>query len=106
MSDSTPKRCQDFRELLELALRDPDAELEPLAWHEHLRSCPKCQALLEEEKAMLGDKRNQRTLSKVFSAVLGRELAVEIEDSDTIRPGAEDPYTKQVAELFDGQIED
>ena len=52
MSDSTPKRCQDFRELLELALRDPDAKLEPLAWHEHLLSCPKCQALLEEEKAL------------------------------------------------------
>ena len=73
---------------------------------EEKRAVLRATELLEEEKAMLGDKRNQRTLSKVFSAVLGRELAVEIEDSDTIRPGAEDPYTKQVAELFDGQIED
>ena len=62
--------------------------------------------LLDEEKALLEDKRNQRTLSKVFSTVLGRELTIEIEDADLIRPGAEDPYTKQVADLFDGQIED
>jgi hypothetical protein len=62
--------------------------------------------LLDEEKALLEDKRNQRTLSKVFSTVLGRELTIEIEDADSLRPGAEDPYTKQVADLFDGQIED
>ena len=62
--------------------------------------------LLDEEKALLADARNQKTLSKVFSTVLGRDLSIEIEDADEIRPGAEDPYTKQVAELFDGQIED
>jgi len=70
------------------------------------RAVVRATELLEEEKALLEDKRNQRTLSKVFSSVLGRELDVEIEDSDMIRPGADDPYTKQVADLFDGQIED
>jgi len=62
--------------------------------------------LLEVERTLLGDARNLRTLSKVFSTVLGRDLSIDLEDADEIRPGAEDPYTKQVAELFDGQIED
>jgi hypothetical protein len=62
--------------------------------------------LLDEERALLGDARNRRTLSKVFSAVLGRELNIELEDTDEIRPGADDEYTKQVADLFDGHIED
>ena len=70
------------------------------------RAVVRATELLDEEKTLLEDKRNQRTLSKVFSTVLGRELAVEVEDSDMIRPGAEDPYTQQVADLFDGQIED
>jgi len=62
--------------------------------------------LIDEEKSLLGDARNLQTLSKTFSTVLGRDLSIELEDADEIRPGAEDPYTKQVAELFDGQIED
>ena len=70
------------------------------------RAVLRAKQLLEEERALLEDQRNQRTLNKVLSAVLGRELSIEIEDADLIRPGAEDPYTKQVAELFDGQIED
>ncbi len=73
---------------------------------EDTRAVLRATKLLDDEKALLEDKRNQRTLSKVFSTVLGRELTIEIEDADSIRPGAEDPYTKQVADLFDGQIED
>jgi len=62
--------------------------------------------LLDAERALLGDARNQRTLSKALSSILGRELTIELEDTDEIRPGAEDEYTKQVADLFDGHIED
>jgi len=47
-----PDRCQDFRELLERALCKPAAQLEPLAWHEHLGVCPECRSLLEEEEAL------------------------------------------------------
>jgi hypothetical protein len=62
--------------------------------------------LLDEERALLGDARNRRTLSKVLSSVLGREVNIELEDADEIRPGADDEYTKRVADLFDGHIED
>jgi len=62
--------------------------------------------LLDEERALLADARNRRTLSKVLTSVLGREVSIEIEDTDEIRPGADDEYTKQVADLFDGRIED
>lgn len=62
--------------------------------------------LLDEERALLGDARNRRTLSKVLSSVLGREVSIELEDADEIRPGADDEYTKRVADLFDGHIED
>jgi hypothetical protein len=70
------------------------------------RAVIRASKLFDDEKALLGDARNLRTLSKAFSTVLGRELELEIEDSDELRPGAEDPYTQQVAELFDGRIED
>jgi DNA polymerase III subunit gamma/tau len=62
--------------------------------------------LLDEERALLGDARNRRTLSKVLSSVLGRDVSIELEDADEIRPGADDEYTKRVADLFDGHIED
>jgi hypothetical protein len=62
--------------------------------------------LLDDERALLADARNRRTLSKVLSSVLGREVSIELEDADEIRPGEDDEYTKQVADLFDGHIED
>ena len=33
-------------------------------------------------------------------------MNIELEDADEIRPGADDEYTKRVADLFDGHIED
>ena len=52
MKNRIPERCQDFRELLERALCEPAAQLQPLAWHEHLNVCPECRSLLEEEEAL------------------------------------------------------
>ena len=52
MKNRIPDRCQDFRELLERALCEPAAKLEPLAWHEHLGVCAECRTLLEEEEAL------------------------------------------------------
>ena len=48
----TPTACTDFRELLERALCEPAAELQPLSWHEHLNACPECRRVLEEEEAL------------------------------------------------------
>ena len=47
-----PTACTDFRELLERALCEPAAELQPLSWHEHLNACPECRSVLEEEEAL------------------------------------------------------
>ena len=52
MKNRIPERCADFRELLERALCEPAAQLQPLAWHEHLNVCPECRSLLEEEEAL------------------------------------------------------
>ena len=52
MKNRIPDRCRDFRELLERALCDPSAKLEPLAWHEHLGVCAECRTVLEEEEAL------------------------------------------------------
>jgi DNA polymerase-3 subunit gamma/tau len=73
---------------------------------EEQRAVVRASKLLDEEKQLLKDARNLRTMGQAFSTVLGRELSIEIEDADELRPGAEDPYTKQVAEFFDGWIED
>ena len=52
MKNRIPDRCRDFRELLERALSQPSAKLEPLAWHEHLGACAECRTVLEEEEAL------------------------------------------------------
>ena len=52
MKNRIPDRCRDFRELLERALSQPSAKLEPLAWHEHLSVCAECRTVLEEEEAL------------------------------------------------------
>ena len=62
--------------------------------------------LLEDERLIIGSKHNQRTCSKAFSKALGREITVLFEDTDTSRPGAEDLFTQEVRDLFQGRIED
>ena len=49
-----PSDCTTFRSLLELALGGPGsaAELQPLAWHEHLLGCEACRELLTREEAL------------------------------------------------------
>jgi len=52
VTNRIPEQCNSFRELLERALCEPAAQLQPLAWHEHLNACSECRRLLEEEEAL------------------------------------------------------
>ena len=66
----------------------------------------KLTGLAEEERILLAERRNQRTCSRAFSQALGREVEVALEDAGRQRPGAEDPFTREVAQLFEGRIEE
>lgn len=62
--------------------------------------------LRDKERAMIEDKRNRAGCAKIFSEVVGREVELILQDTAGVRRGAQDPYTKHVADLFGGRIED
>ena len=61
--------------------------------------------LRETERAAMSDALNQRQCQAVFSAILGTQVQVVLEDQSGARR-ARDMYTGKVAELFQGRIED
>tara|TARA_R110002096_G_C14620536_1_gene724130 strand:- start:1200 stop:2756 length:1557 start_codon:yes stop_codon:yes gene_type:complete len=58
------------------------------------------------ERPMLEDRRNQKTCQRAIATALGREIELELQDADNAVPGREDPFTNQVAKMFEGRIED
>jgi len=70
------------------------------------RAVVKLSRLSDAERALVGDTRNARTCSRVFSEVAGEGVEVVLEDASSTRPGSKDPYTQKVADLFSGRIED
>jgi len=70
------------------------------------RAVVKLTGLAEDERVLLAERRNQRTCSRAFSQALGREIEVALEDAGRQRPGADDPFTREVAQLFEGRIEE
>ncbi|MEE8469405.1 MAG: hypothetical protein V3T22_13175, partial [Planctomycetota bacterium] len=59
----------------------------------------------KDERPLVEEPRNLATCSKAFSAAVGQAVEVVLEDLETERPGARDPFTQEVANLFDGRIE-
>ncbi len=60
----------------------------------------------DQDRLLMEDKRNRATCAKLFSEVVGREIELVLQDASGARKGSQDPFTKHVAELFDGRIED
>ncbi len=62
--------------------------------------------LPEEERTLIHDPRNLALCSKAFATVCGEPVEVELSDTARSRPTKEDLFTREVAELFDGRIEE
>jgi DNA polymerase-3 subunit gamma/tau len=62
--------------------------------------------LREQERVLVTDRRNQKACSRAFGNVVGEPIEVTLQDGAGTRPGKDDPYTQQVADLFGGRIED
>jgi hypothetical protein len=69
------------------------------------RATIKLADLGQDERPLVEEPRNLRTCSKAFSTAVGQDVEVVLEDLGTERPGARDPFTQEVANLFDGRIE-
>ncbi|QDU68810.1 DNA polymerase III subunit gamma/tau [Engelhardtia mirabilis] len=63
-----------------------------------------------DEQALLADKRSRRACERALSGAMGREITVEFVVGDAATPPPpkveQDPFTRQVADLFDGHIEE
>lgn len=62
--------------------------------------------LREDERLLIEDRRNRTRCAKLFSSVVGRDIDLAIDDMSGAKRGEKDPYTKHVADLFGGRIED
>jgi len=62
--------------------------------------------LREADRPLVVEKRNQRLCSKVFSEILGERVEVRLEDGAEVPPGRRDRFTREVADLFGGRIEE
>ncbi|MDZ4773168.1 MAG: DNA polymerase III subunit gamma/tau [Planctomycetota bacterium] len=61
--------------------------------------------LRDGERALVVDARNQKIAASAFSRAVGSTVQVVFEDQSAVR-AHKDPYTKKIAEMFDGRIED
>ncbi len=70
------------------------------------RAVVKMSHLSPTDAALVGDRRNHKQLGRAFSLATGKPTEVVIADADQSRPGADDPFTEEVARSFDGKIID
>jgi len=62
--------------------------------------------LTDDERAMVGDRRNARTIQAAFAAAIGDSIRLQLELHDAKRGGGNDPFTSEIAEMFGGRVED
>ena len=60
----------------------------------------------DSELRIVRDRRNQAACGRALSAVAGRELSVTLDDGSAVPPGDQDGFTREVADLFGGVVED
>jgi hypothetical protein len=60
----------------------------------------------DDERGQAMDRRSGRQINKAFSAAIGREVEVELQDAAATAPGTEDAFTRDVRDQFDGRIDD
>ena len=70
------------------------------------RATIQLQRLLEPERAVLADGTVRATLEALLSSALARQVQLVLDDPATRAAGSSDPFTREVAELFGGLIED
>jgi DNA polymerase-3 subunit gamma/tau len=70
------------------------------------RATVQLQRLLEPERAVLADSSLRATLEALLGAALARPVQLVLDDPATRAAGSNDPFTREVAELFGGLIED
>jgi hypothetical protein len=62
--------------------------------------------LTDEERALALEPRNARACSRAFSELMEEEVDVVLEDAASTPPGHTYGFTRDVAGLFGGRIED
>jgi DNA polymerase-3 subunit gamma/tau len=62
--------------------------------------------LADGERTLLREPRNQLSCSRAFSAACGEPIEVELVDAARARPTKDDAFTREVADLFDGRVEE
>ncbi len=62
--------------------------------------------LRQADRPLVTEKRNQNICSRVFSEILEEKIEVRLEDGAEVPPGGADLFTKEVADLFGGRIEE
>ena len=70
------------------------------------RAVVRFQKLRQADRPLVQDPRNQKLCCRVLSELLGEAVEVRLEDASEQRPGDQDDFTRKVADLFDGRIED
>jgi DNA polymerase-3 subunit gamma/tau len=70
------------------------------------RATIQLQRLLEPERALLADSALRATLEALLARSLARPVQLVLDDPATRAAGSSDPFTREVAELFGGLIED
>jgi DNA polymerase-3 subunit gamma/tau len=62
--------------------------------------------LRADERGLLQDPAQRERCERILGGLLGQSTALVFEDVAQQRPGDQDPFTRSVAELFGGRIED
>jgi hypothetical protein len=70
------------------------------------RALVKLTGLRDDERLVIAEPRTKKTCSAAFAELFGEPIEVVLEDASAVRPGRDDQFTRQVADLFQGRIED
>ncbi|MFT5478865.1 MAG: hypothetical protein ACI8Y8_004234, partial [Planctomycetota bacterium] len=70
------------------------------------RAVVRLSGLTDPERTMMHDSRNQKQAQRCLVEVLGEGFEWTFEDQAQTRPGREDPFTRSVADMFEGRIEE
>ena len=62
--------------------------------------------LSDDERLLIEDRRNRSQCAKSFERVTGNAGEVVLKDASRARPAAEDAFTQEVTDLFEGRVED
>ena len=73
---------------------------------EDARALIELRDMRDDERGQAMDRRSGRQINKAFSAAIGREVEVELQDAAATAPGTEDAFTRDVRDQFDGRIDD